>query len=193
MSIHSQVIRSIAVAVALIAGAAGSARAQATCTPDATSPVITSLSATPNTLWSPNHKFVAVSVTAVATDNCNPAPVCSISSISSNEPVNGLGDGDTAPDWRITSALKANLRAERSGTGTGRVYTLAVSCRDAAGNVTNGTTTVTVPHDQGKGSAEAATSTHKHEPGAAKHDDASHKPAKAKSKGEKKSKAPSKP
>ena len=192
MSSQSLLIRSIAVAIALSAGAASSARAQGTCAPDATAPVISSLSASPNTLWPPNHKFVAVGVTAATTDNCSPAPVCSIASISSNEPVNARGDGNTAPDWRITGALSANLRAERSGTGTGRVYTLAISCRDAAGNVTNGSTTVTVPHDQGKESAEGGPARHNHEAGAEKHDDGSHKPAKAKGKA-KKSKSPSKP
>ncbi|MFN2400473.1 MAG: hypothetical protein ABR543_17825 [Gemmatimonadaceae bacterium] len=119
-----------------------------TCSPDQTPPTITSLAASPNVLWPPNHKFVSVRVALAATDNCTPAPVCAISGVTSNEPVNGLGDGNTAPDWLITGAISVLLRAERSGRGTGRVYTIAVSCRDAAGNTANGTTTVLVPHDQ---------------------------------------------
>lgn len=161
MSSHLSLFRS-ALVIALLAGSAGALRAQATCTPDRTAPSITSVTVSPNTLWSPNHKFVAVALSAITTDNCSPAPTCSIGSITSNEPVNGLGDGDTEPDWQLTGALTANLRAERSGTGTGRVYTLAISCRDAAGNVTNGSATVTVPHDQRKGSAGGKTENDKH-------------------------------
>ena len=117
---------------------------------DTTKPTITSLSASPASLWPPNHKMAAVTVSATATDACNSsAPVCQITGISSNEPVNGLGDGDTAPDWQITGPLTANLRAERSGTGTGRIYTVQVTCTDQQGLSTVGSTTVTVPHDQG--------------------------------------------
>jgi len=68
--------------------------------------------------------------------------------VNSNEPVNGLGDGDTAPDWIITGDLTVNLRAERSGIGNGRIYTITVTCKDACGNSSVGSTTVTVPHDQ---------------------------------------------
>jgi hypothetical protein len=118
---------------------------------DTTPPTITSLTVTPNTLWPPNHKMKAVTVSATATDTCSGnAPVCQITTISSNEPINGPGDGNTAPDWQITGLLEANLRAERSGTATGRIYTLEVTCEDQQGNTTVGTTTVTVPHDQGR-------------------------------------------
>lgn len=122
-----------------------------TCAADVTPPVIQSVTASPNTLWPPNHKLVPVTVTTVATDNCTSAPACAISSISSNEPVNGKGDGNTAPDYFITGANTALLRAERAGPGSGRVYTVGVTCADAAGNRSTSYTTVTVPHDQGKG------------------------------------------
>jgi hypothetical protein len=116
---------------------------------DTTAPVIQSIAAAPNVLWTANHKMVHVAVTAKATDNCS-RPVCKIASVTSNEPVNGLGDGDTAPDWSITGDLTVDLRAERSGTGSGRIYTIAVTCTDACGNSSVGNTTVTVPHDQNK-------------------------------------------
>ena len=127
--------------------------ATAACTPDVTAPVIASMSASPNVLWPPNHKFVPVSIATSVSDACDPAPHCAISSVSSNEPVNGLGDGDTSPDWIVTGASTLLVRAERSGTGTGRVYTVGTTCTDAAGNPATGSTTVTVPHDQGKGKA----------------------------------------
>lgn len=60
------------------------------------------------------------------------------------------GGGDTPPDWVITGPLTVDLRAERSGKGSGRVYTITVECSDASGNTATKTVTVTVPHDQGK-------------------------------------------
>jgi len=109
--------------------------------------VINNLAANPNVLWPPNCKMKPVTVTADASDNCDPDPTCKITSVSSNEPVNGTGDGDAAPDWEITSDLTVNLRAERSGTGTGRVYTITVECTDVSGNSATADTAVTVPHD----------------------------------------------
>ena len=68
--------------------------------------------------------------------------------MTSSEPDNGLGDGDTANDIAITGAMTLNLRAERSGTGNGRTYTITVEAKDAAGNTTLRTTTVSVPKNQ---------------------------------------------
>jgi hypothetical protein len=115
---------------------------------DEQDPVISSLSASPNKLWPPNHKFVPVTVAVDASDNCDFA--CQIISVASNEPVNGLGDGNTAPDWTITGDLTVKLRAERSGKGNGRVYTITVECADSSENSSTDTVTVTVPHDKGK-------------------------------------------
>jgi len=117
---------------------------------DDTPPSITSLAANPNSLWPANHKMVPVSITLSAIDNCSPTVTSKIVKVTSNEPVNGLGDGDTAPDWLITGPLTLNLRAERSGNGTGRIYTITIECRDAAGNKATGVVTVKVPKSQGK-------------------------------------------
>lgn len=112
---------------------------------DTTAPAIASVTASPNALRPPNHKMVPVTVKVSATDACDPAPVCKLVAVSSDEPVNGQGDGNTSPDWQITGASTVDLRAERSGNGSGRIYTLTTECRDAAGNTSRGTTTVTVP------------------------------------------------
>jgi hypothetical protein len=118
---------------------------------DTTPPTLASITATPNMLWPPNHKFVKVSLLAEASDACDvTAPNCEITAISSSEADNGAGDGNTSPDWKITGPLTASLRAERQGNGAGRVYTLDVSCSDEAGNLVNGTTTVSVPHNKPK-------------------------------------------
>jgi Galactose oxidase, central domain len=100
-----------------------------------TPPTITSASASPNTLWPPNHKMVPVTVSVSATDNSGAMPTCQIVSVSSSEPINGLGDGNTAPVWQITGPLTVNLRAERSGKGTGRTYTIIVACTDASQSI----------------------------------------------------------
>ncbi len=110
---------------------------------DRTPPRIISIKATPNVLWPPNNKMVPVTLVVQAVDENGPV-TSRISSVRSNEPV-----GATSPDWVITGDLSLLLRAERSGQGRGRVYTITVQCRDAAGNTSTGTTLVTVPHDQG--------------------------------------------
>jgi hypothetical protein len=116
---------------------------------DTVPPVITKVTASPNTLWPPNHKMVAITVTAKVTDNCSPT-TWKIISVKSNESVNGLGDGNTSPDWQITGNHTVSLRAERSGMGHGRVYTITIQASDAAGNLSDPmTVTVTVPKSQG--------------------------------------------
>lgn len=117
---------------------------------DTTPPTIQSVSATPSILWPPDHKMVPVNVKVLSSDICDPALACRISSVSSNEPVNGLGDGDMAPDWGITGDFTLNLRAERSGTGKGRIYTISVTCTDDSGNGSVATTNVRVPFAKGK-------------------------------------------
>src|SRR4029077_15351790 len=124
---------------------------------DTVPPAIDSLVASPGTLWPPNHKLVPISITASATDTCDPSLSCRIVSVTAHEPVLGPGSGNTDPDWIITdpgpkvspATLGVELRAERAGGGTGRVYRIDTTCADASGNTTAGSTTVTVPHDQG--------------------------------------------
>jgi hypothetical protein len=115
---------------------------------DVTPPVIDSVSVSPDTLWSPNHLMVGVTVTVVAHDEVDPTPFSRIYFITSSEAV--TGPDNTSPDTAITGDLTADLRAERAGTGTGRVYTLYIECFDDAGNRTTATVQVTVPKDQGK-------------------------------------------
>ncbi|MDB6125394.1 MAG: domain containing protein [Pedosphaera sp.] len=60
-------------------------------------------------------------------------------------------NGHTAPDWVITSDHCVQLRAERSGKGSGRVYTITVQATDCSGNISAPKIlTVTVPHSQNK-------------------------------------------
>ena len=52
---------------------------------DTTAPAINSLSASPYYLWPANGKMISVSVSATATDDVDPMPACSITSITSSE------------------------------------------------------------------------------------------------------------
>ena len=58
---------------------------------DTTPTTITNLTRNLATLWPPNHKMVPVAIKADATDNVATPPVCSITNVASNEPINGLG------------------------------------------------------------------------------------------------------
>jgi hypothetical protein len=113
---------------------------------DAQAPTVSAASATPNSLWPPNHQMVNVTVNYTASDNCG--PVTSVLTVQSNEPVNGTGDGDTAPDWQVIDAHHVKLRAERAGGGSGRVYTITVTTTDGSGNQTVRAATVAVPRSQ---------------------------------------------
>ena len=76
-----------------------------------------------------------------ATDNCSAASC--VLTVSSNEAVNGTGDGNTSTDWEVVDAHHVRLRAERAGNGDGRIYTIALTCTDASGNKIVRTATVT--------------------------------------------------
>jgi len=103
--------------------------------------------ANPSVLWPPNHKMSSVTINYSISGGCG-TTACTITSVTSNEPVNGLGDGDASPDWQIVDAHHVNLRAERSGTGTGRIYTITITCTDGGGHTTTKTVVVTVPMSQ---------------------------------------------
>jgi hypothetical protein len=119
------------------------------CEPDLTAPTITGVSASPNVLWPPNHKMWNVAVRYTASDNCG-GPVSCRLGVTSDEPVNDIGDGNTAPDWVVVSATQVQLRAERQGPRDGREYTITVTCTDPANNIATRAVTVSVPHDQRK-------------------------------------------
>jgi len=118
---------------------------------DRTPPTL-ACSATPSVLWPPDHKLVNVSTAVNVIDSLSGSAGFLLQSTTSNEPDDGLGDGDTANDiqgWDIgTPDISGWLRAERSGLGSGRVYSLTYRGTDKAGNTANCATMVSVPHDQ---------------------------------------------
>jgi hypothetical protein len=113
-------------------------------------PLVENIVVNQDLLWSENHEMVPVSLTVNASDNCDSEPICHIISVASNEPADGLGSGDLAPDWEITGDLSANLRAESYGTDDHREYTITLECIDNSVNSTNSDVSVPVQHDPGE-------------------------------------------
>jgi hypothetical protein len=65
--------------------------------------------------------------------------------VKSDEASNAAGSGNTSPDLQVTGDLTLELRAERSGTGNGRNYTITVEVADGSGNKSQKTVVVVVP------------------------------------------------
>ncbi len=132
-------------------GLGGTASDEVVITVRDTTPPMLSVALSSDTLWPPNHKLVPIAATVQVSDNCDPNPTVRLISITSNEPDNGLGDGDTANDIQDattgTDDRSFSLRAERAGKGDGRVYTATYHSTDVSGNGTTAAEYVTVPHE----------------------------------------------
>jgi hypothetical protein len=109
-------------------------------------PVCSLAQPTVGSLWPPNHTMVPVGITGI-TDPNNHAITITYTAVTQDEPVNGLGDGDTSPD-AAASGNQILLRAERSGTVDGRVYEVHFMATDAEGASCSGTVQVSVPHSK---------------------------------------------
>ncbi len=70
-----------------------------------------------------------------------------ITCVTSNEPDNSHGDGNTINDIVILDDHTLKLRAERDGGGNGRVYNVHFRVKDQAGNPQDGVCSFVVPHD----------------------------------------------
>ena len=103
-------------------------------------------------VWPPDHKKVAVRILGV-TDPEGDAVSVRVDRVTQDEPVNGWGDGDTCPDGGGVGTPTALIRAERSGGGNGRVYTIYFTATDSRGASCSGSVRVCVPRD-GQGSCE---------------------------------------
>jgi photosystem II stability/assembly factor-like uncharacterized protein len=107
-----------------------------------------SASADPNLLWPPNNKMVDISLSIVASDLCDPAPVISLEDISildagRFDPATDIAGAEWGTDDRLVS-----VRAQRAGNGDGRTYIITCHATDASGNSSSATAQVFVPHDQ---------------------------------------------
>jgi parallel beta-helix repeat protein len=113
-----------------------------------TTPPEFSLTVTPGVLWPPNHKMVLITPSWEVSDNCDELPEVTLVSITMNEDDDAKGDGHTSDDIRVKPDGSIYLRAERSGKGTGRIYTITYRAVDDSGNVTVQSAAVTVPHNR---------------------------------------------
>ncbi|RXK58718.1 HYR domain-containing protein [Lacibacter luteus] len=116
-------------------------------------PVISSKTSSTYVLSPPNHSMRDVTINYTATDNC---AITTTVTVGSNEPVNGVGDGDTDPDYIVLNNVAGSggqyvsqlqLRAERSAAGSGRVYTVTITATDPSGNTDIETIEIHVAHD----------------------------------------------
>jgi hypothetical protein len=105
------------------------------------------VSASPASLWPPNHKLVPITVAVTVSDDTDPNPKVKLVSITCNDSCNPAQD--IAGAALNTDDRAFQLAAWRTGSGSGRTYTITYSATDASGNSTTTKTTVVVPHDQG--------------------------------------------
>ncbi|MCI0629269.1 MAG: alpha/beta hydrolase [Phycisphaerales bacterium] len=123
-----------------------------TVTVEDTTPPQLDVTFTPQLLWPPNHHMVDINAIVDAQDVCGGEVDVTLVSIVSNQPDNGTGDGDTINDIQDadynTGDLTFKLRAERAGNIAGdRHYTVTYQATDDAGNQTQVSVDVIVPHD----------------------------------------------
>jgi hypothetical protein len=105
--------------------------------------------ASPAVLWPPNHDMVRIAIVGVVDPDGDPISITA-TDVVANEPEDAPGSGNTAPDFLLSPLA---VRAERSGQGDGRVYTIEFVADDGRGGSCTGVVTVCVPHDQGQGNA----------------------------------------
>jgi hypothetical protein len=105
------------------------------------------------TLWPPDHSLRTISLSDCienVVDECDGElpPTGTILRVTSDEPANARGDGETSADIVIVDAQTVQLRAERDARGDGRVYSIFATVGDDDGNQAPVVCKVQVPHDQ---------------------------------------------
>jgi hypothetical protein len=113
--------------------------------PDTTPPVISGMPSPNCTLWPPNHQLVQVAMVTATDADSGIAPGSFNVTGSSNEP---LQADDIVTASNASGGFVVQLRAERSGGGNDRIYTITATAQDLVGNRTATTSTCLVPHDQ---------------------------------------------
>jgi len=109
--------------------------------------------------WPPNHKPFEIQIEDYIEsvyDNCPDVSIDDIiiSEASSDEPVNGKGDGNTTDDIVIGDDCRTiHLLAERQGGGNGRVYTIELAVADASGNIGTAEIKAEIRPNNGKNSS----------------------------------------
>jgi hypothetical protein len=159
-----------AVTLVVSDGAISSVPASVDITVQDTTPPSVSAVLNEHLLWPANHKYRAVGISANIWDEVDAAPELRLS-VESNEDDDSTGDGDGNTRGDILVVLRDGtelvsspghpsiechwddvseiyLRAERSGKGKGRQYTITLTATDFAGNEGTAKATVVVPHNR---------------------------------------------
>lgn len=111
-------------------------------------PLCGSVRPDPGVIEANDHSLRTVTLSG-ATDPDGDAVALTVTTVTQDEPLNGVGDGNTNPDAaRATAPNQVLVRAERAGPGDGRVYRISFTGDDGKGGRCAGTVTVSVPHDQ---------------------------------------------
>jgi len=105
--------------------------------------------ATRSDLWPPNHRLKDVGV--VVSDPDGDAVQVTITGVTQDEPLVGLGSGNKCPDAGGIGGPTVALRAERAARSDGRVYHVSFEADDGHAAQCTGTVTVCVPHDRARG------------------------------------------
>ena len=116
----------------------------------ASTPDCSGAAASAGVIWPPNHTMVSETIVGV-TDPFNLPLVIVVTGIMQDESVAAIGSGNTSPDGAGIGTSTAQIRAERAGPGTGRIYFISFSATNTQGAECTGTVSVFVPHDQGQG------------------------------------------
>lgn len=104
-------------------------------TPDTTAPMISSFTASPNSVGPPNNATVPVQFFFSATDDTDPSPACSVNSVVNTH-------GAPASYASVTGPLTASVRA-----AGGARYSFTLNCTDVSGNASTSSVDVVVPPD----------------------------------------------
>jgi hypothetical protein len=111
---------------------------------DKTAPVV-ECAASPAVLWPPNNQMIPISIAFTFTDALSGPASFVITDVTSNEPQGR--DVDIAGFAPGLALLNGQLRAQRDGAGSGRLYTLGYQGWDVAGNTSTCGTAVQAPHN----------------------------------------------
>jgi hypothetical protein len=111
-----------------------------------TTPPVLSCSVVVPVINQTHHDFVTVGLAATAVDQCEGELPMTINVFADEDDEESTGDGVHSPDAKNIDIGSLRLRAERKGSGDGRVYLVIPEATDSSGNRGYSCCTVTVPY-----------------------------------------------
>ncbi|HWT02954.1 MAG TPA: Ig-like domain-containing protein [Pyrinomonadaceae bacterium] len=120
---------------------------------DTQGPTLTS-SVAATSLWPPSHDLINVGLTASATDNSGDPVAIQVAVFSDEDDLTPDSPG-FSPDAKDLAPGTLRLRAERDGTGDGRVYLIVITATDSSNNVSRNFLTVVVPKSKSQADVNA--------------------------------------